>query len=264
MGTISNALSLLNFFSEARSEIGLAEFKTLSGRDKATTYRYLSELVDFGLLEQDRVSRNYRLGPAVLRLANVRESVFPLRDSIQATTERLCEATSETAHVSLLQSQVLSTLAKKESPRHAARVSFSESQIIPLHATASGIAVLAFSEPELLERICAAPLTRHTPHTHADAQTLRHAVEEAAKCGFGISDQGYEEEVYGIAVPFFNAREAVIGTVAVACPTSRVSAELTELIKGELIVAGREITKTRGGSIPARLEDAWLNGGFQK
>lgn len=262
MGTISNALSLLNYFSEARSEIGLADFKNLSGRDKATTYRYLSELVECGLLEQDRVSRNYRLGPAVLRLANVRESVFPLRDSVQVITERLSEATSETAHVSLLQGLTLSTLAKKESPRHAARVSFSESQIIPLHATASGMAVLAFSDPDLLQRVCAEPLTGHTPFTPTDESALRLAVAEAQRSGFGISDQGYEEEVYGIAVPFFNAREAVIGTVAVACPTSRISPELSQLIKHELITAGREITRTRGCSIPERLEEAWKAGGF--
>lgn len=262
MGTIANALSLLNFFSETRSEIGLSEFRTLSGRDKATTYRYLSELVAFGLLEQDRVSRNYRLGPAVLRLANVRESVLPLRDSMQSITERLCETTSETAHVSLLHGVSLSTIAKKESPRHAARVSISDSHIAPLHATASGLAVLAFSEPGLLDEICAAPMTRYTPFTPTDEIALRPLVAEAEKCGFGVSDQGYEEEVYGIAVPIFNAREAVIGSVAVACPTSRISPELSHMIKSELIVAGREITGTRGGRIPARLEEAWSASGF--
>ncbi|MCP4316082.1 MAG: IclR family transcriptional regulator [Hyphomicrobiales bacterium] len=262
MGTISNALSLLNYFSEARSEIGLADFKKLSGRDKATTYRYLSELVECGLLEQDRSSRSYRLGPAVLRLANVRESVFPMRDSIQIITDRLSEATNETAHVSLLQGLSLSTLAKRESPKHAARVSFSESQIIPLHATASGISVLAFSEAPMLERIIDNSLTRFTAFTHADEEALRTAVAETAQSGFGISDQGYEEEVYGIAVPFFNARETVIGSVAIACPTSRMSPELSTLIKRELIVAGREITRTRGGTIPAKLEGAWKNSGF--
>ena len=147
MGTISNALSLLNYFSEVRSEIGLADFKRLCGRDKATTYRYLSELVAFGLLEQDPVSRLYRLGPAVLRLANVRESAFPLRDSIRTIVDRLSDATAETAHASLLDGLSLSTVAKKESPKHAARVSLSEA-IIPLHATASGM-----SRPAALPRV---------------------------------------------------------------------------------------------------------------
>ncbi|MEX3007341.1 IclR family transcriptional regulator [Hoeflea sp. TYP-13] len=262
MGTISNALSLLNYFSEARSEIGLADFKKLSGRDKATTYRYLSELVEFGLLEQDRLSRNYRLGPAVLRLANVRESVFPMRESIQIITDRLSEATGETAHVSLLQGMSLSTLAKRESPKHAARVSFSESQIIPLHATASGLCVLAFSDKTMLERAIRSSLTRYTAFTHADGETLRHAVERAAETGFGISDQGYEEEVYGIAVPFFNEHQAPIGTAAIACPTSRISSDLLALIKRELVAAGCAITETRGGSIPERLKEAWASGGF--
>ncbi|WP_136659382.1 IclR family transcriptional regulator [Nitratireductor sp. XY-223] len=262
MGTISNALSLLNHYSETRAEIGLAEFKQLSGRDKATTYRYLTELVDFGLLEQDPVSRHYRLGPAVLRLANVRESVFPLRNAIQAIIDRLSEATSETAHASLMQGLTLSTLAKRESPKHAARVSFSQSQIIPLHATASGLAILATSDDKLLEQVIKGTPERYTVFTHADEAALRDAVAKAAQSGFGISDQGYEEEVYGIAVPFFDEHACAIGTVAVACPTSRVSPELTELVKRELIVAGRASTKTRGGTIPAKLEEAWSRSGF--
>ena len=262
MGTISNALGLLNLFSESQPEIGLAEMRSLSGYDKATTYRYLSELVAFGLLEQDPDTKRYRLGPAVLRLANVRESLFPLRSAVQAITDRLSEATSETAHISLLQGLTLSPLAKKESPKHAARVSLALSEILPLHATASGLAILAFADAALLERTIHSPMKKYTEFTATDEERLRADVAKTAACGFGMSDQGYEEEVFGIAVPFFDERAHAIGTAAVASPTSRMSEELATTIKKSLIVAARAITETRGGTIPEKLEEAWRRGGL--
>ncbi|MDA4846120.1 IclR family transcriptional regulator [Hoeflea poritis] len=262
MGTISNALGLLDHFSESQPEIGLADLRKLSGHDKATTYRYLTELVAFGMLEQDPGSKRYRLGPAVLRLANIRESVFPLRSAIQAITDRLSEATSETAHISLLQGLVLSPLAKKESPRHAARVSLSLSEMLPLHATASGLAIIAFSREDLLERAIKSPLKKYTAFTTTDAERLRADIAKTVARGFGMSDQGYEEEVFGIAVPFFDQAGHATGTAAVASPTSRMSDELAAIIKRALIVAARAITETRGGTIPEHLEEAWRRSGF--
>ncbi|WP_419914255.1 IclR family transcriptional regulator [Hoeflea sp.] len=262
MGTISNALGLLNLFSESRPEIGLAEMRSLSGYDKATTYRYLTELVAFGMLEQDTDTKRYRLGPAVLRLANVRESLFPLRSVVQAITDRLSDATSETAHVSLLQGLTLSPLAKKESPKHAARVSLGLSEMLPLHATASGLAILAFSKESLLERTIRSPMKKYTAFTATEEERLRADVARTAACGFGMSDQGYEEEVFGIAVPFFDQRGHAIGTAAVASPTSRMSDALADTIKKSLVVASRAITETRGGTIPENLEQAWRKSGI--
>jgi len=79
MGTISKALDLLGHFSSTRSQIGLTEFVTLTRRDKATVHRHLSELEQNGFLEQHPQTRAYRLGPALLRLAAVREAAFPMR-----------------------------------------------------------------------------------------------------------------------------------------------------------------------------------------
>ena len=64
MGTISKSLELLNYFSVATPEIGLSEFRVLTGKDKATVYRYLCELEESGFVEQDRGHKKYRIGSA--------------------------------------------------------------------------------------------------------------------------------------------------------------------------------------------------------
>ena len=78
MGTVAKALSLLNYFSLQRSEIGLSELARLSGMNKATVYRHMSELCAQGFAEQTQAGKSYRLGAEVLRLASLREAAVPL------------------------------------------------------------------------------------------------------------------------------------------------------------------------------------------
>ena len=74
MGTVSKALDLLNLFNRAQPLIGLSDLSRLAGVNKATCYRLMSELQAHGLVEQVGSGREYRLGPAVLRLAALREA----------------------------------------------------------------------------------------------------------------------------------------------------------------------------------------------
>ena len=98
MSTIAKAMELLDFFSLERPEIGLSDFHRLAGRDKATTFRHLTALESAGLLEQNPTTRAYRIGPAVLRLAHMREITLPRRAGLRIALPRLAEVTGETGH----------------------------------------------------------------------------------------------------------------------------------------------------------------------
>ena len=75
---MEKALKLLSYFSESRPEIGLTEFKRLTGHDKGTVHRYLSDLRNGGFLEQNETTKAYSLGPALVRLAHVRNATNPI------------------------------------------------------------------------------------------------------------------------------------------------------------------------------------------
>ena len=98
MGTVGKALDLLDLFTRQRAQVGLSEIARLSGLNKATCHRLLTEMESRGLVEQIGAAREYRLGPAVLRLAALRESAVPTRDAAMPVLQRLARATGETAH----------------------------------------------------------------------------------------------------------------------------------------------------------------------
>lgn len=257
MGTITKALNLLNHFSASRPEIGLTDFRKLSGQDKATVHRHLVELAANGFLEQNPGTKGYRLGPAILRLAAVRERLFPARTLVAPLVEQLAAELGELVHVSLREGDHLSPLYHHDALIHGTRVYFDEAELLPLHATASGLAMLAFGPEQLLTDLLRSPLKAWTRHSITSAKQLQASVKEVRENGIAFVDQGFEEHVSSFAAPVFGDRLEAIGTIAVAAPTVRMTEDLKSDIRRHLIRTAAEVTEKLGGLVPTDLQRIW-------
>jgi DNA-binding IclR family transcriptional regulator len=257
VGTVIKALELLNLFTRQTPRIGLSEIARISGTNKATCFRLLTELQDYGLLEQDSESRDYRLGPAALRLAALREAAVPMRAATRPILEKLSADTGESAHSSILVGGRLQILDFAYSARHATKVIFEDTDVLPFHATSSGLAVLAHLPQAQRAQILAQPLTPRTAQTLTDPTHLNDALDGVRREGFALIDGGFEAEVVGIAVPVFGPQSTCLGALAVATPTNRITDDLRRQIIGALAVAGADLTKNLGGTVPAPIASLW-------
>jgi len=224
LGTVSKAVVLLELFADEAPEIGLSDLARLSGFNKATTRRLLVELGQHGLVEQNPSTRLYRLGAGILQLARVREESFPFLASATPFIAELCEATSETVHLSEYSARGLGSIHVAESP-HANRVSVEVGMLLPLHATASGIAFLAFCHPRIRERHLSEERVSHTRHTATTSEALLEQIRLAKSRGYSAIDQGFEEGVYSVAAPVLDGHGFATGAVAVASPVARIDAK---------------------------------------
>lgn len=257
MGTITKALELLNLFSVERPEIGLGDAQRLSGRDKATVHRHLTELLENGFLEQNQTSRAYRLGPAILRLAAVRERSFPLRSALQPVVDELAWEVGELVHVSALQGRALSPVCHRDPDIHGTRVHFDEAELLPLNATSSGLAALAFGPPELMAQAAAAPLTRHAAGSLTDPAALAAAAAAARARGISALDRGFDDEVASMAAPVFGGDGRLMGAVSIATPRHRMTDARRPEFERALRRGVRRISRALGGAIPAELNQLW-------
>lgn len=248
--TVAKALSLLDYFSESEPEIGLSELARRSGVDKATVHRMLVVMCDHGLLEKRGDARLYRLGAGVLRLARVRETAFPVSSIFQQSLETLSSTLGETAHASLISGRALATIGISESNR-GSRVSLVAGEILPMHSTASGMVVLAFSRPELVDRALSGPLDARTAHTITDPDVLKARLQDIQLHGFAEGDQTNEDDVYGIAVPVFDTDGTPVGAIAVATPAHRMTDTLRQQTISALFVEAGKLHFGIGGQPPA-------------
>ena len=79
MSTVAKALQLLDLFSRSRPQIGLSDLARLN---KTTCFRLVSDLCAMGLVKHTGPGRAYRLGPALLRLAALREAALPVLQAL--------------------------------------------------------------------------------------------------------------------------------------------------------------------------------------
>ena len=239
MGTVGKALDILDLFTNSQPQLGLSQLARASGLNKATCHRLLSELESHGFLEQTGPAREYRIGPAVLRLSALREATVPTREAAMPVLRRLAEATGETAHLSHLVAGKLQTLAFAYAARGGVKVMMDDADILPFHATASGAAVLAFgANAETL--IAAAP----------DPETLRARVATTRAKGYAETLSTFETDVHSLAVPLYDATGACTAALAVATAAPRMTPALHATIIRELALAGAEITHLWGGPPP--------------
>lgn len=262
MSTVGKAVSLLKMFTAIEPEIGLSELARAAGFDKATTRRLLVSLADHGLIEQDAISRRYRLGAGLSRLARIRDVHFPFVQVAEPITRELAAETGETVHLSEFSAGALLTVHVELSAR-ANRVNVDVGQVLPLHGTASGLICLAFSRPDVLERHFQAPLAAYTQHTITNRDKVMDAVRLAATRGYSQSAQGYEEGVHSVAAPILGHDGYAIGTLSVAGPISRVDAAMAASQGQAVMRAAQEISRQLNGEpvIPANRPAGALAGG---
>lgn len=217
----------------------------LADFDKATTRRLLVSLMRAGLVEQNSDTRKYRLGAAILRLAHVREETFPVASVVKPVLQGLTQATGETSHFSLLTEQSLQTTEIENSSKTIS-VNVDYSQPLPLHCTASGIAVLSYQSAEKVRRVLGRRLKVFTENTVVDPEQIRKNLAAARSQGYGYVDSGFESGVCGLAAAVFDSSGYACGAVAVATPVSRMHEKQFELTRQAVRRAAIEITRAFG------------------
>jgi len=250
MSTVEKALNLLSFFTVADPELGLSALARAAGLDKATTLRLLTSMKSNGFIEQNPKSKDYRLGNAFLRFAQIRESSLPVLSIIQPVLERLAASIGETAHGSLASGSSLITVGIAE-PQRSTRVFVDPSQLLPYHATASGIAYLAFGPPDALIAILKSKkLVRYTDATGTSEAQIRDQIADAARKGYAVSSQTFELEVIGLAAPIFDWSGKASGSVAIASVASRWTDDSERVIAKDVVKAAVAITRAMGADLP--------------
>lgn len=250
MSTVVKALSLFEHFDSSASEIGLIDMARLSGLDKATTRRLLVALATKGFIEQDPVTRRYRLGAALVRLARIREAAVPFLELARPVVEALSQQSGETVHISQIAGGILSSLLVCES-QQANRVSVAVGQKLPFNCTASGVAFLSAASESVRAALLKGPLVRMTKHSVMTLAQLKKRIEEARKRGYAQSNEGFDYGVISVGSPIIGADGAPVGALSITCPSSRADQTTIARHGAKVRTAAAQISSLLGSRMAA-------------
>jgi len=218
LGSVKNALRLLQSFTLETPEKKLTELASSLGLGKSTVSRLLTTLESEGFVMKDPESRRYKLGLSVLKLNTIVNSTLEINRESQPVLKRLTEETGETSHIAMRRELSVVYLNRTECPRPVELLSYIGRQN-PMHCTSSGKVLLAFDEDGILDEY----------------------VKEGLKSCTGEFIDG----VTSISAPVRNHAGRVLYAVSVVGPAERIKARQAK-IAYQVKKAARDISERIG------------------
>lgn len=238
--SVDRALSLILAFEEADS-ITVTEAGRFLGVSRSTAYRLLNVLEHREFVRQDKRTKAFHGGAALLRvgLAAVRRS--DIRTALRPVLEEIVATVDETAHLVVLQREEAFYIDCVEGVKMV-RATSRVGTALPAHLSAAGKVLLANLPPVRLDEILAGELSRGNRRTKPTPTSVRRELKRAVKDGFAINDSATEEGTRAVAV-LVSAQDSGAGVdaaITVAGPAQRLDLDrLAEIARALLEILER-------------------------
>lgn len=238
--TIARALAVLRVLRTAESAdgagLGLGDVARAVDLRQSTTHRILSALCAHGYVSQDARRDRYRLGQEAFLLGSAAASSMGL-DGVGSVIDQLVAETEESVNLVLLDGDVGVVAVRSESPLPL-RFTQPPGSRLPLHATSSGKAILAFTASPEATVDGLGELPRLTGRTITSRQALLDELTAVRARGFAINREERYPGVCGVAAPVLDQGVAT-GALSIQGPEVRLPLDRLHEI-GELAVATAE------------------------
>jgi IclR family acetate operon transcriptional repressor len=218
--SVTRSVLVLQFL-EQHGDAGVTQLGEHLGVSPSTAHRLARTLCDVGFVAQDPRTERYHLGPALIPLGRAAEARSGF-DSLRPELEELALATGESVSLGVRQGSSVLIVLRVASP-HPLRFDQQPGSRVPIHASAMGKAMLAFSTgaPNRLRRLD--PITEATI---TDPARLEAELAEIRARGWALNDQERDLGVRAIGVPLLDpVTRTAIAAIAVQGPTLRVTDE---------------------------------------
>ena len=193
---------ILESVAPSRAGLTLTEIAHEAGLQAGTVHRLLRGLLRLGLLRARPGSKSYVPGPRLKNLLHLTMDMAEYSDLAQSTLDGLVEEFGETAHLARLNGDCAESVLMKQ-PLGSDRAFVQPGRRLPLHAAASGKALLAFQDEAFVSRYLAGPRVRYTERTKVGEAEIRSEMERIREHGMAVCENELDAGVlsYGHPVP---------------------------------------------------------------
>jgi IclR family acetate operon transcriptional repressor len=220
--SLTRGLSLLDLFSVTDSELSVSEMARRSGIPKSTTHRLVGDLVDWGVLERGR--HGIRLGVRLFELGSLVPAQRRLRELAVPYAHNLNEVTHLTSNLAVRDGQEIVYIEKISSRSLSVPHSRAGGRL-PLHCTALGKAILAYSDPEFVESVLGSELKARSAKTITDPAVLRRELAQVHETKVAYDVEESQLGLFCVAAPVFARRNVLVGAISVTGATALTQAQ---------------------------------------
>ena len=213
---LERVVRILEAFTPEDRALTVGEVARRAGLPLATGSRMIADLVEHGLLSRD-ADRRVRVGTRLWALASRASPTLSLRELAMPVLEELLRTVGHHAQLGVLDGDEV-LFVERLSTEHAVVNYTRIAARLPIHASSSGLVLLAHGPAEQQQRVLDGPLPRFTPATITDPGELRRRLADVRRQGFVLCPGYLHADATGIAVGVRDETGTVVAAVSVIVP----------------------------------------------
>lgn len=219
--SLLRGLSVLDAFQSEDTELSLTQLAQRSGLPKSTAHRLVTDLLAWGGLE--RTETGLRLGMRLFELGRFVPVQRELAEVARPFLDDLFNITRKTVNLAVLSKDEIVYVEKIEAP-DAPTASRAGSRM-PLHCTALGKAMLAFSPPALSDHIIQSGLTPVTERSITSVAVFRRELAAVRSTRLAFDREELALGLFCIGTPIFDGKGNLMGAISVSSLESIIGAK---------------------------------------
>jgi IclR family acetate operon transcriptional repressor len=242
---VARALDVLAWIADHRAEpLVVRKIARDLDTSPSTIHRIFGTFHERHLIARDE-NGDYITGLELYRICALIASELSLARIAHAHLQELSRECSETTLFGTYDAdrRQMMFIDRVEAP-HPLRYVVDLHRWMPVHAGATGLAILAFLPPEERQLIYKAGLEALTPDTLVSEPDLEAELERIRRRGYAHSISQRVQGAVGFAVPVFDSTGLVCGDICVTLPVQRFQAgEFADSLAATLVASGQRVTR---------------------
>ncbi|MFB6107429.1 MAG: IclR family transcriptional regulator [Haloplanus sp.] len=204
---------------------GVTELSDRLGLSKSSTHSHLATLCDLGYVVKQ--GDRYSVGVAFLNLGVRARRQYPVDAVVKPAVEQLADACGLVVGAAVEEGN-RATYIRVVTGDDAATLDgeplLEAGETVPLHATATGKALLAASGDDRVERLVASEtLDRHTPNTTTEATRLHSQLQQVRERELAFDHEEYRSGQRGLATVIRDPEQDPVAAICIVGSAEQLS-----------------------------------------
>ena len=225
--SLERGLLILSSFRSGSPLLGVSDLAREVGLSRSTTHRYISTLAALGYLQQDPLTRKYRLGPRVLDLGFSAINSMDLREVASPHLQELSDETGHTVNMAVLDGADIVYIERCRTSQRGQRdidLNLHIGSRLPAYCTSMGKVLLAnLDAAEQRAALKQVLFVQRGPNTLTGRDELVAELERVRESGLAVNNEELAYGLRSIATPVHAQGGEVVAAINLAVHRTMVS-----------------------------------------
>jgi DNA-binding IclR family transcriptional regulator len=223
--SLDRGLVILQWVARSRHPVSLGELAEQLDIDRSSAFRLAHTLRRRGFLSCPPGRKDYVLGSSMWTLSRQYDWSNMLIKVADPELKQLATQINETAHLAIREGKS-ALFVDSAHATHVIAVAGQTGELVPLHCTAHGKALIADAdERELHSQFGPGPLQMYTKNTITTIKGLAKECAAIRERGYATDESEYTGEMRCVAAPIRVGND-IVGSIGISAPSARFAKSL--------------------------------------